>query len=654
MRFVWAVVAFVLAAVLIGAGIAQRTVFVGPSAQKEQVEIEEPAPFVLMDGDVLRTNPGSQTLRIEGDGEIFASYGRTADMQAWLADSDYNHVSVGDDGEFVVQHRSAPEEDEAGEPSEGAATPTPDPTASAEEPAEDTPGRNPVGSDLWLDSFSAENLLISDNMQLPEGTSVLIAYDGTKDAPDDIVVSWPLDNSTPLAGPLMVAGGLVLAVGLILYVLAIRHQRRGRGPRRKGPGPLPTTQPIDVAALPPAERAAIESPSDARTPSTDAGVEDAEVVDEGTEKEHRGEEGKSSMRARRASRRRMLALPALGLTALLAAGCTADSWPQLGDASASPSPSPTVIAPENQKPPAVTESQASRILKSVSDTLVEADTALDIDLASTRLAGAALETRTTDYALRATLTDRPLPAVIPTDDVQVLLPEATDRWPRTVLMLTQNEGDETVPPVLLTMTQADPWSNYKVTNIAEMAADAVFPEVAASWLGTAMVPSDSAFLSLPPDQVAAAFADVVDAGEKSQYYGQFDELALAVAKSLTDQRQGVVQNIADAGAAETALTAFDAVPTAAPPVSMTTLDSGAIVAVSVLDVGTVTAANSDVVIRFGDNAEAKALTGVTESPKGVETTYELQLFFAVPSQGSTEPIRLLASHQDLLSVKVLK
>jgi len=339
---------------------------------------------------------------------------------------------------------------------------------------------------------------------------------------------------------------------------------------------------------------------------------------------------------------------------VLAAGCSAESWPEFGDASASPSPSPTVIAPDNQKPPAVTETQADRILGEISETLVKADEEKDLDLAATRLDGTALATRTTDYALREKLPDRPAPAAIPTDDVEVVLPEATDRWPRTVLMLSKSTGDDTVPPVVLTMTQADPWSNYKVTNMAEMSADAAFPEVAASWLGTSLVPADSAFLSVPPDEVAAAFADVVDNGEKSESYGQFDELALNLAKSITDSRQSLVQGLADAGAAETSTAAFDMTPTEEDPVSLTTLDSGAIVAVSVLDVETITPTSSDVVIRFGDNEEAKALTGANESAKGAETTYAFQLFFAVPSQGSSDPIRLLASRQDLVSVKVIK
>ena len=73
MRFVWAVVAFVLAAALIGAGIAQRTIFMGPDSVQEKVQIEEPAPFILLDGDVLRAHPGAQTLLISGDGDIFSA-----------------------------------------------------------------------------------------------------------------------------------------------------------------------------------------------------------------------------------------------------------------------------------------------------------------------------------------------------------------------------------------------------------------------------------------------------------------------------------------------------------------------------------------------------------------------------------------------------
>ncbi|MDN3444511.1 glycosyl transferase [Microbacterium sp. APC 3901] len=669
MRFVWAVVAFVLAAGLIAAGIAQRTIFMGPSTQEVSVTVEEPAPYVLLDGDVLREHPGSQTLLVRGEGDIFAAYGRTADMQAWLAVASYNHVTAGNDGELETELIPAgATTDGDGATASPAPSESPAPaetTVPSETPAEDgattEAGRNPAGSDLWLDSFTEADALIVDKMQLPEGVSLIIAYDGSADAPDDIVISWPLDTSTPLAGPLMAAGAAMLLVGLVLYVLAIRHQRRGRGPRRKGPGPLPATEPIDVAQLPPSERAAIEgSAADAPDGSvssagpskaTGAGQEESEDTAPADAPDR---DRKTERRATTTGRRRLLALPALAVTALLASGCSPDSWPQFGEGTPSPSPSATVIAPDNQKPPAVTEAQARRILQEVSTTLANADAAMDIALAGTRLDGPALTARTTEYALRTAVPETPVPAAIPTDDVEVVLPEATDRWPRTVLLLSKSAGDDTVPPVILTMTQQDPWSNYKVTTMAEMSADAVFPEVAAPWLGTSLVPDDSAFLSLPPSELAETFADIVDTGETSASYGLFDEISQNLAQSIRDSRQAVVQNLADNGAAETSQTAFDMIPADSAPVSMATLDSGAIVAVSLVDTESVTPTSADAVIRFGDNAQAKALTGVSESAKGVTTKYEFQLFFSVPAQGSTEQIRLLAVRQDLLSVEVIK
>jgi hypothetical protein len=625
-RFVWAVVAFVLATLLIGAGIAQRTIFMGPSAQQTELSVTEPAPYMLVDGAVLRENPGQQTLLIRGEGEIFAAYGRTADLEAWLSDATYNSVDLGADG-ASVSTLVEPEDvaDDSEETTDG-------------DPAE-SEGRDPVGSDLWLDSFSEADQLITD-MQLPEGMSVLIAKDGVENAPSDVVISWPLDRTTPWVGPLIAAGGAVLLFGLVMYVLAIRHQRRGRGPRRKGPGPLPATQPIELSVEPAPVRTALETPSDTEPASEPAPDEKSTPKTE---------------RRAHSMRRRLLVLPAFGVAAMLFAGCSSDSWPQFGEASPTPSPTQTVITPENQKPPAVTEAQASRILKGIAGTLEEADAALDIELAGTRLDGAALAARTTDYTLRAAVADRTPPAVIPTDVIEVLLPQATDGWPRTVLALSKSKSDDTVPPVILTMTQADPWSNYKVSNIAEMQASAEVPELAPAWLGTSLITENaSAFLALAPDELATAFADVVDAGEESEYRSLFDPVSMTLADSIVASRAAVTQSLVDNGAAETSTTAFDIVPSTTPPVAMATLDSGAIVAISMIDSETIAPTSTDAVIKFGENPDAKALTGVEEAAKGVVTTYGLQLFFSVPAQGSTEQIRLLAVHQDILNVEVIQ
>ncbi|GAA3945699.1 glycosyl transferase [Microbacterium soli] len=610
MRFVWAVVAFVLATVLIGAGIAQRTIFKGPSEQRMELTVDQPTPYVLVDARVLRANPGLQTLIVRGQGDIFVAYGRTDDMVAWLSDTAYDHVSL-----------------------TKAQKPKTERVAAAQPPAEggETSGRSPVGSDLWLDSFADQDALVA-NLQLTEGNSVLIARDGIEPAPADILVSWALDTRTPWAGPLMATGGLLLAIGIVLYILGIRHQRRGRGPRRKGPGPLPETQPISVPEQREIERGDRSGAQDAPGPQGVSGAQ----------------------RIAHTARRGALALPALVLTGLLATGCTADSWPQPDAASPTPTASPTVVAPENQKQPVVSEKQGQRIVGEIASTLTRADDELDADLAETRLDGAALAGRQTEYTLRERIEGRDTPLVSPLGKVKILLPEATESWPRTVLALTVAEDDETKPPVMLTMTQTDPWANYRVTAMGDMPASGAFPKVAPAWLGTTRVPAESAFLSLAPAELSGAYSDYVDAGDKSEFAGLFDDMAAEFAQSVRDSRAAVVKKAADAGAAKTSKAEFAMTPSDYEPMSLATLDSGAVVAVSVIDTQTVKPTTSDAVIRFGGDEPAKALTGVKEAAKGYITRWGIQLFFAVPAQGSNQQIRLLAYHQDLMNVEVIK
>src|SRR5690606_80542 len=161
------------------------------------------------------------------------------------------------------------------------------------------------------------------------------------------------------AGPLLVGGSVMLALGIVLYILAFRHQRRGRGPRRKGPGPLPPTEPVDMELVRAEERAAL--------PGTRTGAAPA-----------RAQTG-----------RRDLLVPALGLSAVILTGCSADSWPQF---SASPEPvvSETVLTPDNQQAPAVTETQAARIVQRLAETVAAADASLDDELLATRMSGAPL------------------------------------------------------------------------------------------------------------------------------------------------------------------------------------------------------------------------------------------------------------------------
>jgi len=587
-RFVWAVTAFVLAALMIGAGIAQRTVFQGPKTESQAISVTGDAPYVLIDGAVLNSHDGSQTLRVqEENGTIFAAYGRTADLEAWLTPSEYTHITE-DDGEIA---------------SEAVAAKNP--------PAADTEPISPIGSDLWLDEFQQDDVLITP-LQLPADMSLLVATDGVAPAPSSLSLTWPTGATTPWAGPLIVGGSILLLGGIVLYILGVRHARRSRGPRRKGL-PLPVTEPIDLSVE-----------------EADKGVISATP---GRRQLTRG-------------RRRMVVVPAVAVSALLFAGCSADAWPQFGSTPTA-SPSPSVVVPDDQGSPVVTQAQAERILARVSEDVTAADEAKDPAAAALRLTGPALATRETSYKLKD-VADAPVPAAVPASPVRVVLPEAYDQWPRTFFAVV--ETGATTADVIMSLTQADPWSPYKLTNESELVADASL-NLAPTYVGAVAIDPESPFLTLPPNEVAAAYADIITNGDASTYADLFDASSdpfrTLVAQNRTERMDAFNQT-----AAQTGTLTFSASAGAEEPIALATLDSGAIVAVTVNETDTVVPTNTDAVIKLDNNPLVQTLTGVTQSSTGFTTTYLDQLFFFVPSQSSSNRIQLLGYSSAILDAKV--
>ena len=591
-RFVWAIIAFVLATLMIGAGIAQRTVFQAPATETARITTAGDAPFVLIDGSVLASRPGAQSLRIDGDGDVFAAYARTADLTAWLAPTEYERVTLNGAG----APRTEVVEPEA-------------PAADGEDP----PAMDPAGSDLWLDEFTQEGRLAT-TLRLPDDMSVLVASDGTAAAPSRMSVSWPTGATTPWAGPLLAAGAAMLVLGLVLYVLALRHVRRSRGPRRKGL-PMDATQPIDV--------------------SVDAGEKG---VISSTPPRRRLPRG----------RRALIAVSAAVAGALAFSGCSPDAWPDL-QPSGTPSATPTVIVPEGQGSPAVTETQAERILARIAAQVKDADEAADAKAAELRLTGPALTERKTNYKLRAELDDQaPLPA-IPTGDMTAFLPQAKDGWPRMFLAVVEDaDGAATV----MTATQEDPWADYKIAYISSLRADASM-NLAADYVGAVAVEPNSPFLVMPPEDLAAAYADILDKGDKSEFAGAFDETTDTFRPLVAENRASLLKNFNETGE-ETGRVSFRATPGGTEPLSLVTLDSGAIVAVTVTENETIVPTDDDAVIKLGKNVVVKALTGVSQSSTGFRTRYTDQLYFFVPAQGSNEKIQLLASRSNILDSKVVE
>ncbi|MCJ1712675.1 hypothetical protein [Curtobacterium sp. VKM Ac-2922] len=207
MRFVLAIVAFVIGLLLVGLGVAQRTVFAPPSSIVAQTSTTSTAPVTVIPGTVLNANPGYQRINIADSG-AFAAYGKTSDVKAWVGDAEHETLRYDAETSKLVEKQT------------GSESSVPDPR----------------GSDLWYQEWDGAGQF---TVRLPQDVSmVIVGKDGSTAAPA-VSVTWPRDTATPSVGPLMTAGGVFVLGGIVLLVWAFLHQRRSRGPRRRSGGTRP-------------------------------------------------------------------------------------------------------------------------------------------------------------------------------------------------------------------------------------------------------------------------------------------------------------------------------------------------------------------------------------------------------------------------------
>ncbi len=573
MRFVLAIISFVIAAVMIGAGIAQRTILLEPDEVSLSTATTTGTAVTVIDGDALNAYDGSQSLAISGADEITAAYGRTIDVLAWIGDTEYTEIGF---------------DKETGE------------LTSKLVPGVEKEVPSIKGSDLWLDEYSrADSVALT--VKVPSDISFIITSDGTKPAPADIAISWPLDNSTPWAGPLIVGGAVVLLLGLALLLWATYHERRSTGPRRK---------PQKMPKVP-------------RKPL------------------YKGRP-KAAIGSGRRSASGMIAVPIVLVGALSLGGCSADFWPGTG-ATAEPTSTASEVPVDTQAgPPAATVRQVQRIVAAISATTAKADAAKDTALLETRFQGAALELRLANYKITtADPTLSALPA-IPAGPVKVTLPQQTATWPRTVFAVIQDDKDSTVPPVALFLEQDDARSNYKVSYAITLEPSAVLPKVAPAAIGTSRLLDDSGVLRLTPDELALGYADILEKDIDSDAYLDFQAEGDSLRQNVGVKYKSDVR----ASLPTTAAVAFGHALGGAEAISLATNDAGALVAVNLNETTTVTPVEAGAAVN--PTGQVKALSGLAISTKGVIATYGDQLLFYVPPAGSDAKIVLLGYTQGLV------
>ncbi|MES2092464.1 MAG: hypothetical protein V4531_01460 [Actinomycetota bacterium] len=590
MRFIAAIISFVIAFGLIAYGIAQRTVLAEADSVTASQTFTTKAPVTVVDSATLKSLPGRQEIRISGAKKIFAAYGRTEDVLAWVGDASYNRVGFNSGSSSLTSKLVA--------------------GTSAKVP-------NPQGSDLWLDEFSRTDSL-DFTVNVPDGISVIIVSDGTNPAPRTLAIRWPLDNRTPWSGPLIVGGIVLLLVGLALYLWGLAHLRRSRGPRRKS------------SKMPKVPRQRRYRP---RKPKAVA---------------PRG--GRRSTRRRMVA---LLPVLVLGGFALSGCSANSWPEFVTGAASATPTATASSLrAGSGVTPPAVTVPQVKVILSRISAVAAKADADKDVELAKTRFEGAALDLRAANYAIRKVDDTQPALDAIPASSASVILPQQTSKWPRVVFTVVVNPTDKKVPPMGLMLEQKTPRSDYKVQYATALEAGVVLPKLAATELGAPRLPPDGKLLTLEPSKIALAYGDIIEKGAASPATKLFDTSKDLLLQKIGLDAPTTGRKALQAALPATAKMEFANTVGSYDSITLGSNDSGAIVAVSLTETVTVTPVQAGAAVN--PEGLVKSLSGVTGSTKGTVAVYGDQLLFYVPSVNSkTQKISLLGYATGLTSAKEL-
>lgn len=460
MRFVLAIVFFVLALLTMGTGVAQRTFLAGPDQVTLATTASAQAPVVVIDGAALNAYPEAQTVKMAGSSTSFAAYGRTSDVLAWIGDTNYTEVSLNPKTDELQSKLHT-----------GVATTVPD----------------PAGSDLWLQQYKF-GTTAQFRAKIPATMSVIAVSNGTDPAPSSVSVTWPLDNSTPWSGTLILIGAIALIIGIILMLWAFTHMRRTRGPRRSQP----------------------RMPKLPRQPRYKTS---ARSISGG-----RGQGQEPSGKGRRAIRNFVSVVPVLGISAVLLVGCSAAPAPTVVT---SPTSSPKAAAGATAKIPAVTTVQLQEIVRRISQTVGTADATRDATLIATRMAGPALEERLANYIVRKAQPTQQASVAIPDILGNYNLPEATNTWPRTVFTVVKTSSTASLEYVGLVLIQLTPRSNYEVNYAVTLQPNTVLPHVAPAIVGTSSVDPNIGLFKMQPSAIALAYGSILDQGNAAPSYNLF-------------------------------------------------------------------------------------------------------------------------------------
>jgi hypothetical protein len=457
---------------------------------------------------------------------------------------------------------------------------------------------NPSGSDLWISQSLGEGYA---ELAIPAGgnNAVLIASDGFEPAPTRVRVAWPIESSTLVSDIFLSVGFGFLTVAILLNLLALRKMLINRGPRRKLP----------------------------RAP-------------QGPKYRPKKEKLNIPKRGRRAARSKIALIPVGIVLTFAVSGCSLEPIPI---ASPSPSESPSETITETISP-VVNISQVRKILRELQQAVAEADQSGDSSLLESRVAGPALIFRQAHYLLMTKSPDLAPPPPISGSAISITLPAASKVWPRSFMIVTEGDGAGELPQMLV-MQQASPRESYKLWYNIPLLPGSEIPEVAAPEVGATPVSADSLFLKISPNQLPTVFGEVIDDGAQSEFYNLFDLAEDEYYQQISSSQKDQIEKL------KRAKISFSHKLGNPNVISLTTSDSGALVAVMMTDIYLIRPTGQNAAVTV--SGDEQLLLGAEGSAKGVRTQYGGMLLFYVPAATSDAKVTLLGATQSLLSIRGL-
>ena len=583
------------------AGIGQLTFW----APAETVTASAPgdskaAPLTVITQDVLTHKGGPRQISIKGDGKFVLAVGRPDDVDAWVGKTAHNSITgVSEDGKSL---QVAGTDGEASSPS-------------------------PAGSDLWVQTENANGQLDYTFTPPASGNwSLLLASDGTKPAPSSVSITFANDATMPWAVPLIVIGAILIVAGAALPF--VRKFIRGRGGRPNGPrgGGTTGTNP-DAAGEGPAKETDKETDKD-----TDKDIIGGDASAEDTNK---GTAGGPALR--------ISLVAAAVVTALVggtAAGAQAAETPS-PSGSATPSPGSATPSPAGtagaQNVPVLVDAQLKRILDQVAGAVAAGDAARDASKLAPRVDGTELQVRTQNYKIRSQVATHEARMPVRSSKLLGSVISTQRTWPRTVIALTQGDGN--VVPQVLTLVQASPRENYKLKSTSPLQPGTSFPAIPLG--GTAQLAAgDKAGLQYSGTEAMAAlgdrltkadsaFKDKLVEGTNSPYIADVLDYQASTVKSGTNGNF-----------------TFTHTPSPTDTAVFRTSDGGAVV-VGKLNFDFTSKPKSDGDTLTVDKAAA-VLAGGDSTKVGLVQTFSESVAIYIPPAGSTAPMKLVAAVRGLV------